>query len=279
MAHPPMRLRVDLSRTRVADYLAELAAAGIAARAVDVGACGRAAGTAGAASSHFRDSRRGGSRCRTRARSSPPLLDAQARHAGARCLCRTRRQDRPHARAHARSRSVAGGRHRCAAHGANSRQPGAARSRRPRWSRPTCASPEPSGTAGPSTASCSMRRVPRPASSGGIRTSSCCGAPTDIAPLAETQLAAAQGLFFACWRRADGCSTATCSVLPAENEAVLAASWAGATGRGSVRQLAIPPPGALPRTAGFQLLPGGAAGADGFYYACVEKTTAGTPEA
>jgi 16S rRNA C967 or C1407 C5-methylase (RsmB/RsmF family) len=35
-------------------------------------------------------------------------------------------------------------------------------------------------------------------------------------------------------------------------------------------------PGALDRSHGIQLLPGAEAGTDGFYYACLEKTTAGT---
>jgi hypothetical protein len=44
---------------------------------------------------------------------------------------------------------------------------------------------------------------------------------------------------------------------------------------------AMPPaaalaPGALDRKIGIQLIPGSQAGTDGFYYACVEKTTAGT---
>jgi 16S rRNA C967 or C1407 C5-methylase (RsmB/RsmF family) len=34
-------------------------------------------------------------------------------------------------------------------------------------------------------------------------------------------------------------------------------------------------PGALERGTGQQLLPGAQAGTDGFYYACVEKTTPG----
>jgi 16S rRNA C967 or C1407 C5-methylase (RsmB/RsmF family) len=34
-------------------------------------------------------------------------------------------------------------------------------------------------------------------------------------------------------------------------------------------------PGAVERGTGVQLLPGAEAGTDGFYYACVEKTTAG----
>jgi 16S rRNA (cytosine967-C5)-methyltransferase len=61
----------------------------------------------------------------------------------------------------------------------------------------------------------------------------------------------------------------TCSVIPAENEGVVAAflrderraaadSWPESLTR---------PPGLLERTAGWQLLPGGGAGTDGFYYA------------
>jgi len=70
----------------------------------------------------------------------------------------------------------------------------------------------------------------------------------------------------------------TCSVLPEENEDVIA------------RLLAAEPhmtcapmpagaglaPQARARPAGAQLLPGSEAGTDGFYYACLEKTTAGT---
>jgi 16S rRNA (cytosine967-C5)-methyltransferase len=48
----------------------------------------------------------------------------------------------------------------------------------------------------------------------------------------------------------------TCSVLPAENEEV-------------VQQLLAIEPSA-------QLIPGARAGSDGFYYACLEKTTSGT---
>jgi 16S rRNA (cytosine967-C5)-methyltransferase len=70
----------------------------------------------------------------------------------------------------------------------------------------------------------------------------------------------------------------TCSVLPAENEAVVGrfldqASQAAAGPMPSGEALA---PGGLARRIGTQLLPGGAAGSDGFYYACLEKTTRGT---
>jgi 16S rRNA (cytosine967-C5)-methyltransferase len=71
---------------------------------------------------------------------------------------------------------------------------------------------------------------------------------------------------------------ATCSVLPAENEDVaarflaeepLAASAAMPHGQALA-------PGGIAVGAGTQLLCGGAAGSDGFYYACLEKTTSGT---
>lgn len=66
----------------------------------------------------------------------------------------------------------------------------------------------------------------------------------------------------------------TCSVIPAENEGVVAAflreepraalaAWPESLPR---------PPGMLDRPAGWQLLPGGSAGTDGFYYACLTKT-------
>jgi 16S rRNA (cytosine967-C5)-methyltransferase len=65
----------------------------------------------------------------------------------------------------------------------------------------------------------------------------------------------------------------TCSVIPGENEGVVAAflreepraalaAWPETLAR---------PPGMLDRPAGWQLLPGGSAGTDGFYYACLTK--------
>jgi len=65
----------------------------------------------------------------------------------------------------------------------------------------------------------------------------------------------------------------TCSVLPAENEKVVAgfldaepcarvAGWP---------EKVVKPPGLLERAVGWQLLPGGDAGTDGFYYACLER--------
>jgi 16S rRNA (cytosine967-C5)-methyltransferase len=70
----------------------------------------------------------------------------------------------------------------------------------------------------------------------------------------------------------------TCSVLPVENEEVVERLLAAEP---LARVAAMPPagalaPGALDRKIGIQLIPGSQAGTDGFYYACLEKTTAGT---
>ena len=74
----------------------------------------------------------------------------------------------------------------------------------------------------------------------------------------------------------------TCSVLPEENDAVIARLSADPQPQLRVlppQQLlnaaAGPVPGAIVCTHGLQLLPGGEAGTDGFYYACVEKDTSG----
>jgi len=70
----------------------------------------------------------------------------------------------------------------------------------------------------------------------------------------------------------------TCSLLPAENEEVVERLLASEP---SARVAAMPPAGALApggrdKRIGIQLIPGSQAGTDGFYYACLEKTTAGT---
>ena len=70
----------------------------------------------------------------------------------------------------------------------------------------------------------------------------------------------------------------TCSVLPEENEIVVQRFLEGAP---HMRVARMPPaaelaPGGRDRDVGIQLLPGAEAGTDGFYYACLEKTTAGT---
>lgn len=68
----------------------------------------------------------------------------------------------------------------------------------------------------------------------------------------------------------------TCSVLPEENQGVLESFLATEPAARPVPPEAGFVPGALPGGPGLQLLPGAEAGTDGFYYACVEKTTAGT---
>lgn len=70
----------------------------------------------------------------------------------------------------------------------------------------------------------------------------------------------------------------TCSLLPDENEAVLqrvleAEPLAQVHALPPARDLA---PGAVDRAIGVQLLPGMEADSDGFYYACLEKTTSRT---
>jgi 16S rRNA (cytosine967-C5)-methyltransferase len=70
----------------------------------------------------------------------------------------------------------------------------------------------------------------------------------------------------------------TCSVLPEENEGVVQRFLEEAPHM-SVAEMpraAALAPGARDRGVGVQLLPGAEAGTDGFYYACLEKTTAGT---
>jgi len=68
----------------------------------------------------------------------------------------------------------------------------------------------------------------------------------------------------------------TCSVLPEENQGVVESFLATEPTARCVPLQADLAPGALPAGPGLQLLPGAEAGTDGFYYACVEKTTAGT---
>jgi len=99
----------------------------------------------------------------------------------------------------------------------------------------------------------------------------------DIANMAEVQL----GILRACFGmlapkgRLLYC---TCSVLPAENEAVVTSFLASEPGAQAVSMPALDrlPPGVKPRVVGIQLLPGQEAGTDGFYYACLGKTAIGT---
>jgi 16S rRNA (cytosine967-C5)-methyltransferase len=99
----------------------------------------------------------------------------------------------------------------------------------------------------------------------------------DISTLAENQLAILEAAF-GLLARGGRLLYCTCSVLPEENEAVVARLLER---RAQARPAPMPSgedlaPGALARRFGTQLLCGGAAGTDGFYYACIEKTTAGT---
>jgi 16S rRNA (cytosine967-C5)-methyltransferase len=100
--------------------------------------------------------------------------------------------------------------------------------------------------------------------------------PTDIPTLAATQLEILQATFR---MLAPGGRLiySTCSVVPEENEGVLA-DFLRKERKARVVPvpLAAEVPGALARAVGVQLLPGTAAGTDGFHYACVEKTTDGT---
>jgi 16S rRNA C967 or C1407 C5-methylase (RsmB/RsmF family) len=65
-------------------------------------------------------------------------------------------------------------------------------------------------------------------------------------------------------------------VLPDENQGVLESFLATESTARPVPLKTELVPGALAGGPGLQLLPGAEAGTDGFYYACVEKTTAGT---
>jgi 16S rRNA (cytosine967-C5)-methyltransferase len=73
----------------------------------------------------------------------------------------------------------------------------------------------------------------------------------------------------------------TCSVLPEENESVIKALLAAEGGlRPATRPRTVAiAPGAIECGVGVQLVPGAEAGIDGFYYACLEKTTAGSSNA
>ena len=98
--------------------------------------------------------------------------------------------------------------------------------------------------------------------------------PADVPALADTQRAILEA---AVTMLSEGGRLlySTCSVLPEESERVIAAFLAATPAMRSV-PLQVPAPGGIAQALGFQLLPGAAAGTDGFYYACLEKTTTGT---
>jgi 16S rRNA (cytosine967-C5)-methyltransferase len=95
---------------------------------------------------------------------------------------------------------------------------------------------------------------------------------TDIPALANTQLEILQATF-RMLKSGGRLLYATCSVLPEENEESIH-RFMEAEPAARVMPLE-PPSGAVSKKFGWQLLPGAKAGTDGFYYACVEKATAG----
>jgi 16S rRNA (cytosine967-C5)-methyltransferase len=97
----------------------------------------------------------------------------------------------------------------------------------------------------------------------------------DVAALARTQLQILNACFgmLAPGGRLLYC---TCSILPEENGAVVGAFMRSEPTAQLVPLASELVPGALSVGQGIQLLPGAEAGSDGFYYACLEKTTPGT---
>jgi 16S rRNA (cytosine967-C5)-methyltransferase len=98
---------------------------------------------------------------------------------------------------------------------------------------------------------------------------------TDIAAFAATQLAIARAAV-ALLAPGGRLVYSTCSVLPEENEEVVATLLSLEPQMRLAASRALDGvPGLLERRLGMQLLPGAEAGTDGFYYACLEKTTTG----
>ncbi len=98
--------------------------------------------------------------------------------------------------------------------------------------------------------------------------------PTDIDTFAATQRQILRTAF-ELLRPGGRLIYCTCSVLPNENEHVVAAFLAEEprAAAGPWPEGMAQPPGLMERAVGWQLLPGGDAGTDGFYYACLNRLT------
>ncbi|HEX6395780.1 MAG TPA: 16S rRNA (cytosine(967)-C(5))-methyltransferase RsmB [Steroidobacteraceae bacterium] len=96
--------------------------------------------------------------------------------------------------------------------------------------------------------------------------------PADIGAFAATQRKIL-GTAFELLRPGGTLIYCTCSVLPDENEAVVSAFLTGEPRAAAAgwTESAPRPPGLLERKVGWQLLPGGDAGTDGFYYASLQR--------
>lgn len=97
---------------------------------------------------------------------------------------------------------------------------------------------------------------------------------SDVAGLARTQLEMLRAAF-SMLAPGGRLLYATCSVLKAENDDVVR-GFLGEEGAARLAGIDRLPPGAVRTNSGVQLLPGTRAGTDGFHYACLEKATAGT---
>jgi 16S rRNA (cytosine967-C5)-methyltransferase len=98
--------------------------------------------------------------------------------------------------------------------------------------------------------------------------------PTDLTALAAVQLEILRATF-RLLKPGGRMLYVTCSVLPVENNEPIRRFLGEEAQARSIPLLTagILAPGAMDRDIGVQLLPGAAAGTDGFYYACLEKAT------